>query len=165
MTDQEWLEAQEVEIAKEGLELAKERALGRARLQLYVTQRELRELVELREAIEFLWAQKDELWADIMAAMEGDYEFLRRCVEAALESGARVEQGKLEAEVVGKRPRRGWRGSLGRLSRWCMTKWTRKGAQTGGGRAEGGEAMKEDFDGDREAARKRFWSRRSSQRR
>jgi hypothetical protein len=120
MTDDEWLEVQDLTIAREGLQLAKERALERARMQLYVTQRELRELLKLREAIEHN-RRKEELWADILAAMEEEYEFSRRYVAAALEGGARVERGKLGAEVMGMRPRRGWRRSWGWFSR-CITR-------------------------------------------
>jgi hypothetical protein len=98
MTDSAWMERLDAELESESLELAKARALEWARRKRMVTQRELEKLVEQREAIKDNWARKEEVWADMMAWIQEDYEFDCELLRAALEGGAVVECGELTLE-------------------------------------------------------------------
>jgi hypothetical protein len=96
MTDQEWLEEQELAI--EQAQAAQERWLESCRCQGIVTQKQLEEMVEVVRYLEVWRARTLEKAQEIIAALEEELAWDEARLRAALEGGAVVEAGELTLE-------------------------------------------------------------------
>jgi len=98
MTDGEWLKAQEEEMEAEYEERKREEWLLECRRQPVVTQEQLQKLAEDRWQLEWEQGHPEEVLRQVLGDYEEQLRWDERCLRAALEGGARVEEGEWTVE-------------------------------------------------------------------
>lgn len=98
MTYRAWMASLEQEFEQGPMAQAKQRWLKKARQQRVITQKQLEDLVEVREYLQVWRAQTLEKAQEIIDDLKEELDWDEQKLKAALEGGAMVEPGEWHVE-------------------------------------------------------------------